>query len=97
MTKSYNFDLLAKNKERSDMRRLSTIDPDVHLIIAISLSMIITFGLHCAMKDVPARASLFQHVFLDILRVIFLLFRCYCYDLKSKIFIRSQFGGNKFI
>jgi hypothetical protein len=79
------------------MRRLSTIDPNVHLIIAISLSMIITFGLHCAMKDIPARASLCHHVFLDILRDIFLLFRCYCYDLKSKILIRYQFGGNKFI
>jgi hypothetical protein len=79
------------------MGRLSMIDlADVHLIAAISFSMIITFGLHCAMKDVPAKDSLFQRVFLDIMRDVILFFRCVFNDWKGKIFVRYQFGGNKF-
>ena len=79
------------------MERSSIVDPgEVHLIIAISFSMIITFGFHSAMKDIPGRASFSEHVFLDIVSDIFLFCRCLVYDWKGKIFIRYRFDGNQF-
>ena len=56
----------------------------LHLVMAISLSMVITFGLHCAIKDLPLRDSVFQHVVVDFSRGIALVSRCIHYDRRSK-------------
>lgn len=65
---------------------------DIHLIVAISLSMIVTFGLNCAMKDVPPRDSAFQRVLLDFIRDSMLLMRFTDYDKRSKT---STYPGEK--
>ena len=57
---------------------------EIHLIVAINLSMIITFGLHCAMKDLPPRDYAFQRVAVDFLRDLVLVLRSSDYDGRSK-------------
>jgi hypothetical protein len=49
----------------------------VHLMIATSLSMIITFVLHCFMEHVPSRDSFLQVYFMDYFRDYGLLIRCF--------------------
>ena len=62
----------------------ASMHSEIHLIVAISLSMIVTFGLHCAMEDVPPRDSAFQRVLVDFVRDSMLLMRCTDYDKRSK-------------
>jgi hypothetical protein len=49
---------------------------EVHLVIATSLSMIMTFALHCIMEDTPSTQSYFRLYSIDYLRDIGLYARC---------------------
>ena len=73
-----------KEKGKAPAMNTAKILAEIHLIVAISLSMIITFGLHCAMKDLPRRDSAFQRVAVDFLRDLVLVLRCSDYDGRSK-------------
>jgi hypothetical protein len=48
----------------------------VHLMIVTSLSMIMTFLLHCIMEHTPSRDSFLRLYWFDLLRDYGLLIRC---------------------
>ncbi|CAF1095271.1 unnamed protein product [Rotaria sordida] len=48
----------------------------VHLTIVTSLSIIITFVLHCTMIDIPVRQTYLQVILIDFLRDLGLTIRC---------------------
>ncbi len=45
----------------------------IHLMIAISISMIITLILHCIVEHIPSRNSFLQHYWIDSLRDMVLI------------------------
>ena len=49
----------------------------VHLMIVTSLSMIITFVLHCIMEHIPVRQSSLQLYWIDSFRDFGLTIRCF--------------------
>jgi hypothetical protein len=57
----------------------------IHLMIAISISMIITLILHCIVEHIPSRNSFLQHYWIDSLRDMVLIVRC-VYNLGMSIY-----------
>jgi hypothetical protein len=64
---------------------------DIHLMLASSSSMIITFGLHWIMSQVTARCSILQTIFFDYLRDFILVVRCLIYDRRGMHFWNVEF------
>ncbi len=53
------------------------MEKHVHIMIATSISMIITFTLHCIMEHVPSRKSFLRLYWIDYYRDYGLIVRCY--------------------
>jgi hypothetical protein len=49
----------------------------IHLMIATSLSMMMTFILYCILKNIPPRHSFLQEYLINIQRDYGLLLRCF--------------------
>ena len=60
--------------------------PYVHLMLATSLSMIVTYSVHSIVNQVTSRNFIFQTVYFDFFRASFLFLRCRYYDRKGKYF-----------
>ena len=73
-----------EKRARKEEMAAAKLNKEIHLIVVISLSMIITFGFHQTMKDLPSRDSVFQHVVIDYFRTIAHLLRSRFYDWRSK-------------
>jgi hypothetical protein len=54
------------------------MDYEVHLTIVTSLSMIVTFVLHCIMEHTPSRHSFLRFYLIDYFRDYALYIRCFC-------------------
>lgn len=52
------------------------MNPDIHVMIVTTLSMIITFIFYYCLEGTSLNSSLFQDIFIDSIRDYFLLIRC---------------------
>lgn len=62
------------------------MDSSVHIVIATTLSMIMTFMLYCILKDTRASGSLFQNILVDRTRDQLLYTRCW-WDSEKSMFL----------
>ena len=56
----------------------------MHLMIVTTLSMIITFILHCILQDTRANGFVYQTIFIDTVRDVLLSLRCLSSTHQSK-------------
>lgn len=55
----------------------------MQLIIATTLSMLMTFALHCTLKNTRADGFFLQSTFIDVIQDRFLHFRCFLANIKK--------------
>jgi hypothetical protein len=58
----------------------------IRLVIATTLSMIITFGFYCGIETLTVRDSLVKQIFIDYLRDCALIVRCVYSGCQSKYY-----------
>ncbi len=64
------------------------MDENIHLMLATTFSMIITFGFHCIMIPLTSRNSINQIIWFDFPRDLILVVRCLFYESRSMSFER---------
>jgi len=62
------------------------MDSSIHILIATTLSMIMTFMLYYTLKDTRANDSLFQNILVDRIRDRLLYTRCLL-DIEKSMFL----------
>ncbi len=60
------------------------MDPRVHLMMAITLSMIMTLILYCSLEGTSVNDSLFENIYNNSLRDMFFFVRCLLNNRKGK-------------
>jgi len=60
------------------------MDPHVHLMMAITLSMIMTLILYCSLEGTSVNDSLFENICNNSLRDMFFFVRCLLNNWKGK-------------